>query len=174
MGAAGIMKPEIVKEGLSMKKIVWLVIGLVVLAAAVGGVYYAMTRPANNASTKSSNKSSSSQSSSQSSTSDTTAILQTKTDASLGQYLADKNGRALYTYDLDAAGVSNCTGQCLVDWPAYVAATTTNLPANVTVITRSDGGKQYAYKGMPLYTFISDVGGHVTGDGVGSFHVAKP
>ena len=48
------------------------------------------------------------------------------------------------------------------------------LPANVTVITRSDGGKQYAYKGMPLYTFTSDGNGQVTGDGVENFHIAKP
>jgi predicted lipoprotein with Yx(FWY)xxD motif len=101
-------------------------------------------------------------------------IVTTKTDSKLGQYLADGNDKALYTYGADTNGVSNCTGSCLATWPVYEAATTTNLPANVTAITRSDNTKQYAYKGMPLYYFTGDTAGKVTGDGVNNFHVAKP
>jgi predicted lipoprotein with Yx(FWY)xxD motif len=75
----------------------------------------------------------------------------------------------------DSNGVSNCSGSCLTNWPIYEATATTDLPANVTVITRSDGKKQYAYKGMPLYYFSGDTSaGQVTGDGVNNFHVAKP
>lgn len=102
-------------------------------------------------------------------------IIQTKTDANLGSYLADSSGNALYTYDADTPGVSNCTGACLYNWPIYsVVDANASLPANVTVISRSDGSKQYAYKGLPLYTFTSDSPGRVTGDGVENFHVAKP
>ena len=71
-------------------------------------------------------------------------------------------------------GQSNCNGGCLASWPAYTATKTTNLPANVTVITRSDGSKQYAYKGLPLYTFTGDASGQPTGDGISNFHIAKP
>jgi predicted lipoprotein with Yx(FWY)xxD motif len=108
-------------------------------------------------------------------TSTASQIVTTKTSSSLGQYLADGNGKTLYTYGADTAGKSNCTGSCLTDWPVYKATTTTNLPANVTIITRSDGSKQYAYKGLPLYYFSGDTSaGMVTGDGVNGFHLAKP
>lgn len=102
-------------------------------------------------------------------------IIQTKTDARLGQYLADASGNPLYTYGGDKPGVSNCSGSCLYSWPVYQASgSTASLPANVTIITRSDDAKQYAYKNMPLYTFSGDSGGQVTGDGVSDFHIAKP
>lgn len=104
------------------------------------------------------------------------AVLITKTDSKLGKYLATPDGLPLYTYASDSEGVSNCTGGCLSNWPAYQATgDTSNLPAGVSVITRSDNGqKQYAFNGGPLYTFSSDSNGKVTGDGVASFHVAKP
>lgn len=103
-------------------------------------------------------------------------IVQTKSNATAGQYLADGNGKTLYTYGPDTTGVSHCTGSCLTDWPVYAAASTpANLPANVTVISRSDGGRQFAYKGMPLYYFTGDAAaGQVNGDGVSDFHLAKP
>ena len=108
-------------------------------------------------------------------TTTTSQIVITKSSSGAGQYLADTNGAALYTYGADTSGVSNCTGSCLTDWPIYNAASApSTLPANVTVITRSDGSKQYAYKGMPLYTFTGDQSGQVTGNGVSNFHVAKP
>jgi predicted lipoprotein with Yx(FWY)xxD motif len=104
------------------------------------------------------------------------SLIQTKTNSTVGQYLADGNGKTLYTYGADTSGVSNCSGSCLTDWPVYAATSTSStLPANVTVIHRSDGGTQYAYKGMPLYYFTGDSSaGQVTGDGVSDFHVAKP
>jgi predicted lipoprotein with Yx(FWY)xxD motif len=104
------------------------------------------------------------------------AVVITKTDPKLGEYLTDPSGRALYTYKLDTSGVSNCTGSCLANWPAYTAkASTTNLPANVSTITRSDNNQmQYTYNGMPLYYFTSDSQGQVTGNGVENFAVAKP
>lgn len=106
----------------------------------------------------------------------TNEIIQTKTAASIGEYLADGSGRALYTYDGDNPGSSNCTGSCLSAWPAYTAkSSTVSLPANVSTIKRSDDDtNQYTYKNKPLYYFASDSAGKVTGDGVESFHVAKP
>lgn len=104
------------------------------------------------------------------------AVLTTKTSSSLGQYLADPSGKALYTYGGDSSGVSNCTGSCLSSWPAYVATgSTANLPPGVSTIKRSDNGQmQYTYNGMPLYYFVSDSQGQVTGNGVSNFSVAKP
>jgi predicted lipoprotein with Yx(FWY)xxD motif len=45
-----------------------------------------------------------------------------------------------------------------------------------TIITREDGGKQWAYKGKPLYTWAKDTKpGDGTGDGVNNlWHIAAP
>lgn len=102
------------------------------------------------------------------------SIIQTMTTSNVGSYLADSSGAALYTYGGDSSGTSNVSGSLLASWPAYQATSTSSLPANVTVIKRSDGTSQYAYKGLPLYTFVGDSSGQVTGDGVADFHVAKP
>lgn len=104
------------------------------------------------------------------------AILITKTNSSLGQYLAEPNGPPLYTYNADSSGVSNCTGSCLATWPAYQdKGSTTGLPAGVGTIKRTDNGQiQFTYNGMPLYAFVSDNNGQVNGNGVQNFTVAKP
>jgi predicted lipoprotein with Yx(FWY)xxD motif len=104
----------------------------------------------------------------------TAKIIQSVTSAKFGQYLADPNGKPLYTYASDTKGVSNCTGACLDNWPIYKAGATTGLPANITVANRSDGSSQYAYKDQPLYYYSADPAGQVTGDGLAGFHVAKP
>lgn len=108
-------------------------------------------------------------------TSSSTDIIQTESDSS-GQFLADNSGHTLYTYGADTNGKSNCSGACLATWPIYKATSQSgsNLPANVSVIQRDDGSMQYAYKGLPLYTFTSDTKGHMTGDGISNFHLAKP
>jgi predicted lipoprotein with Yx(FWY)xxD motif len=104
------------------------------------------------------------------------AVLTTKTDATLGQYLADPSGKPLYTYNADSSGKSNCTGTCLSDWPVYQdKGSTSNLPAGVGTIKRADNGQtQYTYNGMPLYYFTGDSNGQATGNGVEDFSIAKP
>jgi predicted lipoprotein with Yx(FWY)xxD motif len=104
------------------------------------------------------------------------AVLTTRTIASIGDYLADPNGKTLYTSASDTSGVSNCNGSCLSAWPPYLdTGSTSGLPTGISTITRTDtGGIQYTYNGMPLYYFASDSQGQVTGDGVSNFQVAKP
>lgn len=88
----------------------------------------------------------------------------------LGIVMADPKGMTLYIYTKDAAEMSNCTGQCLTNWPAYIAPSQTgNLPKNISVITQLDGTLQYAWKGMPLYYFAKDGdSGDAYGNGIGS------
>lgn len=104
-------------------------------------------------------------------------IYMSKTDAAKGNYLTDFEGKTLYTYDKDTSGVSNCEGACLTAWPAYTSGATAQgtMPANISVITRSDGSKQFAWKGMPLYYFSGDSkSGDINGDGVGGvWHIIK-
>ncbi|HET7827364.1 MAG TPA: hypothetical protein VFK97_00670 [Candidatus Saccharimonadales bacterium] len=105
----------------------------------------------------------------------TKLIIQTKTDSKLGKYLADGNGKPLYTYSKDTANTSNCTGSCLTNWPIYKASSsTTVLPANVGTITRADGSIQYTYNKKPLYYFSGDTGTAITGNGLDGFNIATP
>lgn len=91
--------------------------------------------------------------------------------------VTDAKGMTLYTFDKDTKNVSNCTGQCLVNWPPFVVSgqAQSSLPANLGTFKKPDGSMQYTWKGMPLYYYIGDKkAGDATGDGVGGvWHVAK-
>jgi len=158
------------------KRNMWLGIGALVIVVVV---IFALVHKSDNKKTplSSSTATTSSTSKSPSSSSKQTAaqIVTTQNNTSDGQYLADGNSKPLYTYSADTTGVSNCTGSCLDDWPLYgPVSTPASLPTNVTIISRSDGKAQYAYKGMPLYYFSGDSSSTPTGDGVGGFNIAKP
>lgn len=106
-------------------------------------------------------------------------IYTTRTDPAKGSYLADFQGMSLYVFDNDlASGKSTCYDTCATKWPAYSsgAVAETNLPANITVQTRTDGSKQFAYKGRPLYYYAPDQKpGDILGDGIGGvWHLVTP
>lgn len=105
-------------------------------------------------------------------------IYLVKTDPTKGQYLTDFNGMTLYTYDKDTPGKSNCYNGCATAWPVYTSGATaeSTFPTNITVVTRTDGSKQFAWKGMPLYYYVQDQKpGDITGDGLGGiWHIVKP
>ena len=82
----------------------------------------------------------------------------------------------LYVFDNDAPGVSACTTTgCVTNWPPLIAKTDDVAVAPLTIITRTDGNKQWAFHNKPLYFFIGDTApGNVNGEGVGTvWHVAK-
>lgn len=151
-----------------------LLIGILILVVLVGGAYAIFHKT--DISTPNYSASTGNTSTSKKTSSSSGDIIQTETASNVGQYLANSSGNALYTYGGDTNSVSNCSGSCIYSWPPYgpTASSTTTLPTNITIITRSDGTKQYAYKGMPLYTFSGDSSGQVTGNGVSNFNVAKP
>jgi len=92
--------------------------------------------------------------------------------------LVGSNGMTLYTFDRDAAGAgkSVCNGQCATNWPPLTASSSDSANGDWSVITRDDGGKQWAYKGKPLYYWVKDQkAGDRSGDGVNNvWHVARP
>lgn len=96
-------------------------------------------------------------------------------ETSLGSVLVDSKGMTLYVFDKDTSGVSNCYDKCAVNWPPLAAPADAMAMGDWTVVERKDGSKMWAYKGMPLYTFIKDKKpGDVEGEGVaGIWHVAK-
>lgn len=103
------------------------------------------------------------------------------TDATLGTYLAATNGMTLYTFTRDTPGVSNCSGVCITNWPAYIVDPAgLSAPAEASgalgTITRADGNIQLTYNQMPLYFWHGDSKpGDTTGNNVGGvWFVAKP
>lgn len=112
----------------------------------------------------------------------TTLTVQIGDGGALGQVLVDaSNGRTLYIFTRDEAGKSNCSGMCAMTWPPLIVTSDTveappEIAADFTVITRDDGSKQAAYKGMPLYLFARDTApGQTNGQNVGGvWFVAAP
>lgn len=91
--------------------------------------------------------------------------------------LTDWRGMTLYTSDRDAPTVSNCNELCAATWPPMFAAAESTGTGDWSVIARSDGTKQWAFKGKPLYTFKNDTKpGETNGAGQdgNTWHVALP
>jgi predicted lipoprotein with Yx(FWY)xxD motif len=97
------------------------------------------------------------------------------TTSSLGTFLVDAKGRALYLWDADHGSKSTCNGECATDWPPL---TTTGTPkasgkAKTSLLgttKRSDGSREVTYAGHPLYYYAGDTGpGQTTGQGSDGF-----
>lgn len=112
-------------------------------------------------------------------TADTTAAARpsTPTQAPDGT-LIGPDGRTLYTFARDVAGSgkSVCVDACATNWPPLTVAASAVPLGDYSIITRADGSKQWAYKGLPLYYFSKDSkAGDKLGDGVGgNWRVAHP
>jgi predicted lipoprotein with Yx(FWY)xxD motif len=91
-----------------------------------------------------------------------------------GPRMTTVEGMSLYTFDKDSAGVSNCYGDCAVEWPPMKASSKAIPSTDFSVIRRTDGTRQWAWKGQPLYLFDEDkVAGDVNGDGYSpDWHIA--
>ncbi len=88
-----------------------------------------------------------------------------------GWLLTDDKGMTLYTYDKDIdPGKSKCVAACAKQWPPLlVTADTDRVGEDWSIITRDDGGKQWAYLGRPLYLYSGDSAvGQANGDGSGN------
>lgn len=72
--------------------------------------------------------------------------------------LTNAKGFTLYSFAPDTSTKSNCNGSCIHYWPPVKGPATAGpgVTGKLTVITRSDGSKQAAYNGHPLYTYIGD------------------
>lgn len=90
--------------------------------------------------------------------------------------LVNSAGMTLYTFDKDAGGKSACNDQCAKIWPPVTAAADAKASGDLSIITRDDGSKQWAYKGKPVYLYAKDAKpGDKTGDNFKDvWHAAKP
>jgi predicted lipoprotein with Yx(FWY)xxD motif len=89
--------------------------------------------------------------------------------------LVNAKGLPLYYYRGDTAKKSQVSGGLAQLWPALVSAkpTASGVKGKVTS-SKQANGRQVAYNGHFLYTFVDDSPRHVTGQGVSDFFVATP
>ncbi len=103
--------------------------------------------------------------------------LKHKKVAQHGEVLVGPAGMTLYTFANDKEpGKSACNGPCAENWPPFTPEANAPAPkAPLSIVTRDDGSKQYAFKGKPLYYWKNDKkAGDVTGHGVNNvWAVAK-
>ena len=82
----------------------------------------------------------------------------------------------LYYHRHDTTTMSRVSGALAAIWPPFTAKrlpTASGLSGTLTLV-RDSHGKQVAYNGHLLYTFVGDRAGVVTGQGVNDFFVATP
>lgn len=82
--------------------------------------------------------------------------------------LTNAKGFTLYWFAPDTPTKSACDSSCTAYWPPVSPAKlAAGVAGTLTTITRSDGSKQAAYNGHPLYTYIQDSKpGQATGNNV--------
>ena len=107
--------------------------------------------------------------------------IQVATDPTLGKILVDGKGMTLYMYTKDEPNKSNCTGDCLVNWPPLLAVDNPGLgdgvdAAMLGTADLADGSKIVTYNKMPLYYWKNDAEpGQTTGQDVGGvWYVVSP
>jgi predicted lipoprotein with Yx(FWY)xxD motif len=87
------------------------------------------------------------------------ATVKTAANKALGAtILVDSHGITLYHLSGEENGKFICTpSACTGVWhPLTASGTPSGTVGSLTVVTRPDGSKQVAYKGLPLYTFVED------------------
>lgn len=94
-------------------------------------------------------------------------------NSKLGTILTNSRGLTLYMFSRDHAR-SACNGSCARVWRPLLGATVAAghgvNPRMLKLTTRSDGNRQAAYNGHPLYTYSGDRRpGQLNGEGRHSF-----
>jgi predicted lipoprotein with Yx(FWY)xxD motif len=85
---------------------------------------------------------------------DVTLFIANSSEQFLWRRLGDANGRPLYTFDADGtAGASTCDAACTREFPPYLAAKGAKPDGEWSLVQRSDGTRQWAYQGRPLYRY---------------------
>lgn len=82
-----------------------------------------------------------------------------------GEALVDLNGMTLYTSSAKGRA-KTCAGEtCAGEWTALAAPELAQPVGNFTIHTAADGGRQWAFKGQPLFTYSGDLApGDVEGE----------
>lgn len=99
-------------------------------------------------------------------------VTVTTADSDHGEILTDAEGMTIYFFANDEEGVSNCSGDCLENWPIVtVDGEPTGddaVTAELGTIDAADGDTQLTVNGFPAYYFAGDSeAGDTNGQGVG-------
>ncbi|MGE3476750.1 MAG: hypothetical protein AB7H70_13180 [Rhodospirillaceae bacterium] len=73
-----------------------------------------------------------------------------------GRMIVMQNGYSVYSWDGDGANASNCVKECLAKWTPVPAGKAAQPNGEWTVFERSQGVRQWAFRGRPLYTYNDD------------------
>ena len=121
----------------------------------------------------SSSNSSDNNSTAAASTSGGTSTISTKSISGVGDVLVDSKGDALYTNNMDSGSKIACTAECTSIWIPAAAPSggqptpgDSSVQAKLGTVMRPDGTSQVTFGGKPLYSFVQDSPGKVTGNGV--------
>jgi predicted lipoprotein with Yx(FWY)xxD motif len=97
--------------------------------------------------------------------------VSTKSISGVGTVLVDSQGQALYTNNQDSAMNVACTGSCTAIWVPLMAPSSGQPTSSDQAVqakldmVKSKGSSQVTFGGMPLYSFVQDSPGQVTGNG---------
>ena len=75
----------------------------------------------------------------------------------LGQVLADQKQMTLYTLDKDKPDGSGCDESCSRDWLPITAPAMAHRFGEWSITLRSNGARQWVFRGRPLYRSAQDV-----------------
>ncbi|HVN69343.1 MAG TPA: TonB-dependent siderophore receptor [Candidatus Binatia bacterium] len=103
-----------------------------------------------------------------------TSVLVRVAQTANGAVLTDSDGFTLYIYDADSANRSTCVAACSLTWPPLVVASGATPTEPYSIVVRSDGTRQWAYRGRPLYRYRGDARPGETLGSAGGWHVARP
>lgn len=100
----------------------------------------------------------------------------------LGEIIVDENGMTVYVFTKDQkdSGKSECSGECIKNWPPVIAEETPDaegdVNASIGTIDLENGTKQVTVNGMPIYYWANDTEkGDVNGQGINqSWYVISP
>lgn len=97
--------------------------------------------------------------------------ISTKPISGVGTVLVDAKGNALYTNNQDSGMNVACTGSCTAIWVPLMAPSSGQPTSSDQAVqaklgmVKSNGGSQVTFGGKPLYSFVQDSPGQVTGNG---------
>jgi len=74
----------------------------------------------------------------------------------IGRLLQNERGFSVYASDADSSTKSNCDASCARTWPPMLAPESVRPHGEWTIIERSPGVRQWAFRGKPLYRYALD------------------
>jgi predicted lipoprotein with Yx(FWY)xxD motif len=95
-------------------------------------------------------------------------------DSQFGEALFDDDRRAIYYFDRETTGRSECYGECAAAWPPVLTegAPRAGGGAQADLLgttRRDDGATQVTYAGRPLYYYVDDPPGQILCHNVSEF-----